>query len=47
MIKDDSNMCYDCFWQAFADKKMVIWKERQHDNDDAFTERNAGYIATL
>ena len=26
---------------------MVIWKERQHDNDDAFTERNAGCIAAL
>ena len=27
--------------------KMVIWKERQHDNDDAFAERNAGCIAAL
>ena len=26
---------------------MVIWKERKHDNDDAFTEKNAGCIATL
>ena len=26
---------------------MVIWKERQHDNDDAFTKRNAGCIAAL
>ena len=26
---------------------MVIWKERQHDNDDAFVERNAGCIAAL
>ena len=26
---------------------MVIWKERQHDNDDAFNERNAGCIAAL
>ena len=26
---------------------MVIWKERQHDNDDTFAERNAGCIATL
>ena len=26
---------------------MVIWKERQHDNDDAFAERNAGCIAAL
>ena len=26
---------------------MVIWKERQHENDDAFAERNAGCIATL
>ena len=26
---------------------MVIWKERQHDNDDAFVERNAGCIDTL
>ena len=24
---------------------MVIWKERQHDNDDDFAERNAGCIA--
>ena len=28
-------------------KKMVIWKERQHDNDDAFDERNVGCIAAL
>ena len=26
---------------------MVIWKERQHDNDDAFPEGNAGFIAAL
>ena len=26
---------------------MVIWKERKHDNDDAFTERNTGCIAVL
>ena len=26
---------------------MLIWKERQHDNDDSFAERNAGCIATL
>ena len=26
---------------------MVLWKERQHNNDDAFAERNAGCIATL
>ena len=26
---------------------MVIWKERQHDNDDSFAERNAGCIFTL
>ena len=26
---------------------MVIWKERQHDNDDAFAKRNAGCIAAL
>ena len=26
---------------------MVIWKERQHDNDDAFAERNRGCIAVL
>ena len=26
---------------------MVIWKERQHDNDDAFAERNVGCIAAL
>ena len=26
---------------------MVIWKERKHDNDDAFTKRNASCIATL
>ena len=47
MFKYDSNMCQDCFWQYFVDKKMVIWKERQHDNDDAFAERNVGYIAAL
>ena len=26
---------------------MVIWKEQQHDDDDAFAERNAGCIAAL
>ena len=26
---------------------MVIWKERQHENDDAFSEINTGCIATL
>ena len=26
---------------------MVIWKERQHDNDDAFVERNTGCISAL
>ena len=26
---------------------MVIWKERQHDNDDAFAEQNVGCIAAL
>ena len=26
---------------------MVIWKERKHDNDDTFSERNAGCIAAL
>ena len=26
---------------------MVIWKERQHDNDDAFIEWNVGCIAAL
>ena len=26
---------------------MAILKERQHDNDDSFTKRNAGCIATL
>ena len=26
---------------------MVIWKERQHDNDDTFAERNVGCIDAL
>ena len=26
---------------------MVIWKERQHDIDDGFSERNAGCISAL
>ena len=26
---------------------MVIWKERQHDNDGAFVEKNVGCIAAL
>ena len=26
---------------------MVIWKERKHDNDNAFAERNVGCIAAL
>ena len=28
-------------------KKIVISKERQHDNDDAFTKRNVGCIDAL
>ena len=26
---------------------MVIWKERTHDNENAFVERNAGCISVL
>ena len=26
---------------------MVIWKEKKHDKDDTFAERNAGCIAAL
>ena len=26
---------------------MVIWKERQHDDDDSIAVRNASYIASL
>ena len=47
MIIDDSNACYDCFWQVFVAQNMVIWKEIHHDNDDAFTERNTGCIVAL
>ena len=47
MIKDDSNAYYDCFWHVFVSQNMVIWKERQHDNDDAFAERNVSCIAAL
>ena len=35
------------FWAGFCCSNMVIWKEIQHDNDDAFAERNAGCIAAL
>ena len=47
MIRDDSNGCYDCFLAGFCCSNMVIWKERQHDNDDAFARRNTGCIAAL
>ena len=47
MIKDDSNACYDCFLQFLVAQNMGIWKEIQHENDDSFAERNAGYIAAL
>ena len=35
------------FLAGFYRLKMVIWKERQHDNDDAFFERNMGCTAAL
>ena len=44
---NDSNACYDCFWQVLVAQNMVIWKEKTHDNEDATTERNVGYTATL
>ena len=47
MIRNDSNAYYDCFWQVLVAQNMVIWKERTHDNDDAFAERNVGCIAVL
>ena len=47
MIRDDSNACYDCFLQVLVSQNMVIWKERAHDNDDSFAERNVGCIAAL
>ena len=47
MIRDDSNACYDFFWQVLVAQNMVIWKEITRDNDDAFTERNAGCISAL
>ena len=47
MIGNASNKSCDGFSQVLIDKKMVIWKDKQHDNDDAFTERNAGCMAAL
>ena len=47
MIGNVSNWSCDGFWQIPIDKKMVIWKERKHDNYDAFAEWSAGCIATL
>ena len=47
MIRNDSNAYYDCFWQALVAQNIVIWKERTHDNDDSFVERNVGCIAAL
>ena len=35
------------FLVGFCCSNMVIWKERQHDIDDAFVERNAGCIVAL
>ena len=35
------------FSASFIRSKMVIWKERQHDNDDALAEGNVGCIAAL
>ena len=46
MIRNDSNAFY-CFWQVLVAQNMVIWKERTHDNDDSFVERNEGCIAAL
>ena len=47
MIRDDSNACYDCFWQVLVAKNMVIWKERIHDNEVSFVEWNASYITAV
>ena len=35
------------FLEGFIQSKMVIWKERQHDEDNALAERNAGCIVAL
>ena len=37
----------DCFRQVLVAQNMVIWKERTHDNGDAFAKRNVGCIAAL
>ena len=47
MIDYVSNWSINFFWQVSSDKKMVIWKEQQHDDDDAFAEINVGCIAEL
>ena len=35
------------FLAGSFDQKMVIWKERQHDDDDTLATRNAGCVDTL
>ena len=35
------------FLAGFCCSNMVIWKERKHDLDDAFVERNASCISAL
>ena len=40
-------MDFKCFLAGSFDQKMVIWKERQHDDDDVHATRNADCVATL
>ena len=47
MIGNSSKSFLNWFWQVYLIKKMVIWKERQHDEDDATATRDAGCLGTL
>ena len=40
-------MGFDLFLAGLLDRKMVIWKERKHDEDDSTAARDAGCLGSL
>ena len=40
-------MDFGLFLTGLSNQKMVIWKERRHDKDDATIARDAGCVGAL
>ena len=40
-------MAFKLFLEGLLDQKMVIWKERKHDLDDAAAKRDVGCLGAL